>query len=144
VIGINTMIVRGGYGSSAVAEGLGFSIPSNTVRFIAERIISTGYFARPYLGVSYQTISPTINARYRLGTDYGAYVTAVDSGSPAEQAGIQRGDIILSIGDNQVDAEHSYLNILFEFQTGDKVTLTILHNGEQITLEVTLGEARVQ
>jgi len=50
LVGINTLIVRGGNGSSAVAEGLGFAIPSNTVRLIAERIIAQGYFARPILG----------------------------------------------------------------------------------------------
>ena len=143
IVGINTLIVRGGYGTSAVAEGLGFSIPSNTVRFIAERIIADGYFARPYLGVGYQTISPAINARYNLGTDWGVYVTQVTTGSPADEVGIQRGDIILSIGDYVIDAEQSYINILFKFLPNDQVSIKILRNDQEMTLTVTLGEARL-
>jgi len=141
VIGINTIIVRGGNGSSAVAEGLGFAIPSNTMRFIAERIISQGYFARPYLGVSYQSISPTIARRYDLPVQWGAYVTDVSFGSPAANAGLKRGDIIVSIGNQEIDEQNSYINVLFEYQPGDQVTIKALRNGQEMTLDVTLGEA---
>jgi len=141
VIGINSMIVRGGNGSSAVAEGLGFAIPSNTVKLISERIIAQGYFARPYLGISYQSISPSIARRYNLPAQWGAYVTDVDSGSPAAHAGLQRGDIIVSIGDQSIDEQNSYINVLFDYQSGDQVTLKALRNGQEMTFDVTLGEA---
>lgn len=141
VVGINTLIVRGGNGSSAVAEGLGFAIPSNTVRFIAERIISQGYFARPYLGVSYQSISPSIARRYDLPTQWGAYITNVDSRSPASNAGLQRGDIIVSIGEQSIDEQNSYINVLFEYQPGDQVSIKALRDGQEMTFDVTLGEA---
>ena len=141
VIGINSMIVRGGNGSSAVAEGLGFAIPSNTVKLISERIIAQGYFARPYLGISYQSISPSIARRYNLPAQWGAYVTDVDSGSPAAHAGFQRGDIIVSIGDQSIDEQNSYINVLFDYQSGDQVTIKALRNGQEMTFDVTLGEA---
>ena len=140
VIGINSMIVRGGNGASAVAEGLGFAIPSNTMRFIADRIIAQGYFARPYLGVSYQSISPSIARRYSLPADWGAYVTDVDSGSPAANAGVKQGDIIVSIGDQSIDEQNSYINVLFEYQPGDQVTIKALRDGQTMTFDVTLGE----
>lgn len=141
VIGINTLIVRGGYGSGTVAEGLGFAIPSNTVRFIASQIIAKGYFARPYLGIGWQMITPSIARRYRLPVEWGAYVTQVASGSPAAQAGLRRGDIILQIGEHPIDATHSYLNALFAYRPGDRVTLKVWRDGKIVDLEVTLSEA---
>jgi 2-alkenal reductase len=143
VIGINTLIVRGGNGSSTVAEGLGFAIPSNTARFIAERIITQGYFARPYLGVNYQAITPGIARRYNLPAQWGAYVTEIDSGGPAANAGLQRGDIIISIGEQSIDEANSYINTLFAYQPGDQVTIKALRNGQEMTFDVTLGEARM-
>lgn len=143
VVGINTLIVRGGNGSSAVAEGLGFAIPSNTMGLIAERIIAQGYFARPYLGVNYQSINPSIARRYELPTQWGAYVTDVDSSGPAAKAGLQRGDIIVSIGEQSIDEEHSYINTLFAYQPGDKVTIKAIRDGQEMTFDVTLGEARM-
>lgn len=141
VVGINTLIVRGGNGGSAVAEGLGFAIPANTMRFITERIIDQGYFARPYLGVSYQSISPSIARRYSLPAQWGAYVTDVDSGSPAANAGLQRGDIIVSIGEQAIDEQNSYINTLFEYQPGDQVSIKALRNGQEMSFDVKLGEA---
>jgi 2-alkenal reductase len=141
LIGINSLIVRGGNGSTAVAEGLGFAIPSNTVRFIADRIITQGHFARPNLGVSYQAITPSIARRYALPAQWGAYVTNVDFGSPAATAGLKRGDIIISIDDQSIDEQNSYINVLFEHQPGDQVTIKALRDGKEMTFEVTLGEA---
>jgi 2-alkenal reductase len=141
VVGINSLIVRGGNGSTAVAEGLGFAIPSNTMQTISERIISQGYFARPYMGVNYQAINPSIARRYNLPTEWGAYINRVESGSPAAQAGLQRGDIIIRVGDTVIDEETSYINALFDFQPGDQVAITIIRDGNEQTVNVTLGEA---
>lgn len=142
VVGINTLIVRGGNGSSAIAEGLGFAIPSNTMRLIAERIISKGYFARPYLGAKIQSISPPIARRYDLPAQWGAYVNNVDLNSPAANAGLQRGDIIVSIGEKSIDENNSYINVLFSFQPGDLMNIKILRGDKEITLQTTLGEAK--
>ena len=87
LVGINTLIVRGGNGSSAVAEGLGFAIPSNTVTLDCRAHYCTGYFARPYLGVNFQSITPSIARRYDLPAQWGAYVTEVDFGRPGGKCG---------------------------------------------------------
>lgn len=139
VIGINTMIVRGGLGGSAVAEGLGFAIPSNTVRLISEQIISTGAFARPYLGVTWQAINPSIAQRYRLPVEWGAYVSRVENGSPAQKAGILRGDIITAIGGLNIDQQRSYLNALFAHAPGETVVISLIRDNRSMDIEVTLG-----
>lgn len=140
VIGINTVIVRGSASTSTVAEGLGFSVPSNTAKVISSQIIEKGYFARPYLGVQTQSISPAINQRYNLGTDYGEYVTQVVSGSPAQQAGIQQGDIITQMGDYQIDQDMPFVNVLFSYSPNDQVAVTFMRNGQWMQTTVTLGE----
>lgn len=140
VIGINTLMVRGG-NSGAVAEGLGFAIPSNTARAVAEQIMQKGYFSRPYLGVRWQSISPDIASAYNLPVKWGAYVTNVTANSPAGKAGLQTDDIIIQIGDIPIDETHSYINVLFEYKPGDQVTVKVLRNGQELNLQVTLGES---
>ncbi len=140
VIGLNTLVVRSS-GTGAVAEGLGFALPINTARAVAEQIIQKGYFSRPYLGVSWQAISPYIAARYNLPVEWGVYVTGVDSGSPASSAGLQRGDIITGIGDMTLDEVHTYINTLFQYQPGDTVKVTFVRGRQTIEATVTLGDS---
>jgi serine protease Do len=140
VIGINTLIIRNG-NSGAVAEGLGFAIPANTARAVAEQIMQKGYFSRPYMGIRWQSISPDIAAAYNLPVKWGAYVTDVTANSPAGQAGLQADDIIVQIGDIPVDETHSYINVLFQYKPGDQVTVVVLRNGQRQNLQVTLGES---
>jgi serine protease Do len=140
VIGINNMIVRNS-GSGTVAEGLGFAIPINTAQAVAAQLIQNGSLARPYLGISYQPITPDIANTYNLPAQWGVYVTRVATGSPASHAGLQQGDIITGIGGVSLDGTHSYLNALFTYKPGDQVTLNVLRNGRTIQLQVTLGQA---
>jgi len=140
VIGINTLIVRNS-GSGAVAEGLGFSIPINTAQAVAEQIIQKGYFSRPYLGVGYQPVTPDIAAAYNLPIQWGVYITKVAANSPASQAGIQQGDFITKVGDVTMDETHSYLNVFFTYKPGDQITMTLMRNGKEVQVQVTLGES---
>lgn len=140
VIGINTLIVRN-TGRGSVAEGLGFAIPIDTAQAVAQQLMQKGYFARPYLGIGYQPISPDIAQVYNLPAQWGVYVTQVSSNSPAGQAGLQRGDIITKVGDVTLDDTHSYLNTLYTYKPGDSVTLTVVRGTQTLTLTVTLGEA---
>jgi len=142
VIGINTLVVRGSGSSSDTAEGLGFAVPSNTARAIADQIIQKGYFARPYLGIRYQWITPDIASMYDLPVQWGAYVVQLDSGSPAVKAGIKRGDIITKIGSQTLDDSHPYINALFAQSPGVVVQLEIVRAGKTIQLEVTPGESQ--
>jgi len=141
VIGINTLIVRN-TDSGDVAEGLGFAIPVNTAQAVAQQIIQKGYFARPYLGISFQPINPDIAIRYNLPAQWGVYVTRISSGSPASQAGLQEGDIITKIGDVTLDETHSYVNTLFTFKPGDQITLDVVRGTDNVQVKVTLGEAQ--
>lgn len=140
VIGINNMIVRGS-GSGAVAEGLGFAIPVNTAQAVANQIINHGYFSRPFMGISYQAISPDIAAAYNLPVKWGVYVTKVASGSPASKAGLQADDIITSLDNVKIDETHNYLNMLYTYKPGDQVSLGVTRNGKDVTLQITLGES---
>jgi serine protease Do len=140
VVAINTLIVRS-TGTGTVAEGLGFAIPINTARVISEQLIQNGFVSRPYLGISYQPITPRVAAVYRLPVQYGVYITDIYANSPASQAGLRVGDIITSINTTNLDDTHEYLNTLFQYSAGDVVTLTVNRNGQSIQVQVTLGES---
>ena len=141
VIGINTLIVRN-TNSGDVAEGLGFAIPANTAQAIAQQIIQLGYFSRPYIGINYQPIDPSIAARYNLPVQWGVYITDVAANSPASDAGLQQGDIITKFGDIALDETHAYVNTLFTFKPGDQITLNVMRNGKNTQLQITLGESK--
>ena len=102
---------------------------------------SKGYVSHPYLGISYQPITPDIAAAYSLPIQWGVYVTQVAVGSPAAQAGLQQGDMISQIDNVPLDATHSYLNTLFTYKPGDQITLSVIRNGQTFQAKVTLSEA---
>ncbi len=141
VIGVNTLIVRQSGGSVSV-EGLGFAIPSNTVRLVADQIIARGYVSRPYLGIRWQAIYPALADRYDLPVEWGIFVSGVTDGSPAADAGIRRGDIITAIGGIQIDENHPFLNTLFNFTPGQEVSVELLRGSNQLTIDLVLSEGR--
>ena len=141
VIGVNTLVVRGDVSSgNAIAEGLGFAIPSNSVSLVSDQIIQKGYFARPFLGVQIQAINPRLASLYDLLVQWGAYVTRLDRSGPAAQAGILTGDIITKIGDKQIDEKNSYYNALFNYSPSQSVPIEILRGKNVLTLNVVLAE----
>ncbi|HNS38031.1 MAG TPA: trypsin-like peptidase domain-containing protein [Anaerolineaceae bacterium] len=137
VIGINTMIVRSS-SSGTVAEGLGFAIPVNTARAVAEQIIQKGYFARPKIGISWQFVTPALAARYGLPVAWGAYVTDVQANSPAQRAGLKEGDIITQFDDITLDDTQPFINTLFTYNPGDTVTLTVMRGNTEMHVDLTL------
>jgi len=139
VIGINTLIVRS-TGSGAIAEGLGFAIPVNTAREVAEQIIQKGYVSRPYLGIRWQLVTPRVAAIYNLGVEWGVYITQVFPDSPASKAGLRRGDILVQIGDVRLDENHSYINALYRYQPGDTIAVVVWRDGRLLTVQVQLEE----
>ena len=141
VIGVNNMIVRGSGGGNVVAEGLGFAISANTAQAVANQIIEKGYFSRPFMGISFQAITPDIASAYHLPAEWGVYVQKVADNSPAKTAGLQEGDIIVSLNDVKMDETHSYLNTLYTYKPGDTVSLGVIRDGKDITLSITLGES---
>lgn len=139
VIGINVMIVRGSSSTRTYAEGLGFAIPSNTARLIADQIIAKGSFSRPYLGIRWSEITPSVAARYNFPVNYGVYVLGVEAQSPAASGGIRQHDIITKIGDNEIDENNAFYNCLFKYSPGETVTVSLIRNNQLMTVEVTLG-----
>jgi serine protease Do len=142
VIGINTLVVRSSGTGSAIAEGLGFAIPSNTAKVIIEQIIQKGYFARPYMGVQVQEINPSIAQRYNLPAQWGAYIVKLSNNSPASNAGLKVGDIIARIGKITLDEKTQFANALFSYQPGDIVEVEFIRGNKHVTLNMQLTELK--
>ena len=139
VIGINTMKM-GDSMSAAGVEGLGFAIPSATVSDIVNQIIAQGYVSgRPTLGITGESISNLYHFYYRLPK--GLYITAVESGSSAAQAGIEEGDILLRIDDVDIISMDSLKTQLYNYAPGDSITAMIYRDGQRYIVELTVGEA---
>jgi 2-alkenal reductase len=138
VIGINTLVVRAGQAGDQ-AEGLGFAVPSNTVRAVSDQLISQGKVIYPYLGVRYGMIDADIAAQENLPVQDGALVGQVEADGPAGLAGLKDGDIITAIGGVKLGGETSLRGALLEHKPGDTVTLDVLRDGATLSLDVTLA-----
>lgn len=144
VIGINTLIVRGGSNSTAVAEGLGFAIPSNKAQAVANQLIEKGFFSYPYLGIRWQWLTPQITSRYSLPVEGGVYVSHITPGSPAENAGLLEGDIITQMGQQVLDERHPFINVLYAYNPGDETNLQVVRGETPIEIKVIFGEYSVE
>ncbi len=135
VIGINSAKV-----AANGVEGMGFSIPSNTVQAIIKELMEKGYVARPYLGVT--IFDPNTAARYgyQLNIDKGVYIFRLTLGGPADKAGLQRGDIILKIDDKEVNSVSELRQQVGEHKVGDSVKITFDRNGSTHTADIVLEE----
>ncbi len=140
VIGINTMKISS-FIDSAGVEGLGFAIPSATVKEIVDQLISCGYVSgRPTLGMSCEELSTIYRRYYRLPA--GLFINGVDENSPAAAAGIARGDMLLSIDDTEITTVDALNAILYSHDVGDSVTAVIYRNGKRYQVSLTLAEAK--
>jgi 2-alkenal reductase len=138
VVGINVAVVRGSGLTGDPAEGLGFAIPSNTAREISRQIIDNGAVERPYIGISYQLITPQVAAYYDLSRDAGIVVTEVRSGSPADKAGIKANAIVTKFDGVALDQDNSLLELLLKHKVGDTVKLTVVQPGSDSEQEVSV------
>ena len=139
VIGINTMKI-GDYMSSAGVEGLGFAIPSVTVREIVTQLIDQGYVSgRPDLGLEGQGVSMLYQLYGRL--PQGLYITYVDPDSNAAEIGIQEGDVLMSLDGVRITGAESYEAQLYTYAVGDTVTAIIYRDGRQYEVQLTVTEA---
>lgn len=138
VIGINTMKI-GAFTNSAGVEGLGFAIPSATVKDIAEQIISQGYVSgRPTLGIKGETLSNFYQHYYRLPA--GLYITEVSTDSHAYRCGIEPGDLLLQVDDNRIISMDDLNAVLYRHQIGDTVNVVIYRAGQRASVTLTLTE----
>lgn len=125
------------------ANGVGFAIPSNRVKFIVPQLIESGKVTqtgRAALGVQVASVDPVVAAQNNLPVDHGALITAVSPGGPAAGAGLRVGDIIVQVGDKAITNVSSLSSALVNKNPGDKVSVGIYRGSRQLTADVTLGE----
>ena len=138
VVGVNTFIVSQSGGN----EGLGFAIPSATVRTAVRQLRQFGYLRRQEIGMSIQTITPTLASSLVLPRDYGVIVSDVWPGGPAAAAGLQVGDILVSVDGRPAE---NVPTVSYSFRlrdSTDPVQLVVMTAGKQRTLSVTPVEVR--
>ncbi|NWJ47545.1 MAG: trypsin-like peptidase domain-containing protein [Chloroflexi bacterium] len=140
VIGINTL-VAGQAEAGYQAEGIGFAISINQAKLIIDQLVATGKVDHAFLGISFQPLTPAEAKKLSLATGQGgSVVMQVQSGSPAAQAGISNGDVIISIDGQKIIGESTLGEIISQHKPGDKVKLEIIgSNSQSRTVEVTLG-----
>ena len=139
VIGINTMKI-GDYVNSAGVEGLGFAIPSTTVKEIVNQLIGQGYVSgRATLGLTGEDVSGFYQLYYRLPA--GFYITEVDPDSSCWAAGIRAGDIVTYLDDQRISGTDDLKAFLYNSTPGNSVTITIYRSGKSYTGTVTVEEA---
>jgi len=151
VIGINSQIESGGSGGNV---GIGFAVPINTVRDVAQQILTTGSVQHAYLGISGTDLTPQLANVLNLSIKHGALVQTVVSGSPADKAGVQGGsatvtiggqqvraggDVITSVDGKSVQTMEDVVNDVAAQKPGDQVQLGLEHHGQTRTVTVTLG-----
>ena len=141
VVGINVAIYRGTTATTdGTVEGVGFAIPIDTAKLVAQQLIASGKVTRPYVGVSYQMLTPQLASYYKISQKQGAYVTNVVAGTPAAKAGLQAEDIIVAVEDKKLDDAYSLFTALLRYKPGDTVRMKILRGGKDMTVSVTLAE----
>ena len=135
LIGINTAIVSGSGGSI----GIGFAIPSNMVLNVAENLIATGEVPRGLLGLIPVNLTPDLADAFGLSSTRGALVNQVIADSPADEGGIRHGDIILKVDDVEIKSAPQLRLSVSQMRPGRKVEVTLIRQGETLTLPVVLG-----
>ena len=140
VVGINTMKI-GVFSNSSGVEGIGFAIPSTTVLDIVNQLISQGYVSgRPSLGISGEALSTFDQYYFRLPA--GLYIESIQSDSPAAQAGIMAGDVLIQVEDTRITDAAGLDQALYHAQVGDTVTVVIYRNGSYYEAALELMEAK--
>ncbi len=140
VIGINTLKMGDFYSSNGV-EGLGFAIPSATVKEIADQLISQGYVSgRPTLGLSGEAVSSFYQFYYRLPA--GMYIESIEEGCDADLKGLEPGDILISIDQNHITNMSDLELFLSNYDVGDSVKAIIYRAGQHYSVSLTLHEAK--
>jgi serine protease Do len=134
VIGINTAISS----SSGGNQGVGFAVPINLAKWIGGELDKNGTVRRAYLGVIIQPVTPALAEQFNVKAREGVLVTDVQPNSPAAKAGIQSGDVILSLGDKTVSSPRDLQSLVERAEIGSKQTFQILRDGKQMPLDVTV------
>jgi serine protease Do len=136
VMGINTFILSQSGGS----EGLGFAIPSNIVKSIFQQLHDEGHVHRAEIGVFAQTITPSLAEGLRLGHDWGVLLSDIDPDGPAAKAGLQAGDIVLSLNGKTMENARQLEVDLYRYRVGQKVNVEVLRGADRLDYSVAVVE----
>lgn len=141
VIGVNTAVAGGS------AQNIGFAIPINDIQGLIKSVLKSGKLERPYLGVRYVTLTDDYAYQFNLDTKRGAYIAPTQGqpsilpGSPAEKAGLKEKDIIIKVNNDLIDEKNSLVSVLGRYPVGEKVKLTVIRDGKEVQVDVTLEAA---
>ena len=131
VIGVNSAIIRNG-------QGIGFAVPIDMVRDIVPQLKEKGYVERGYIGASLQALTGRLAESFGVQENHGVLVGSVQKGRPADEAGLRRGDIILTFDGQRVHRVQELMFAVAEKEPGSSVEMTILRDGNKKRLSVTL------
>jgi serine protease DegQ len=138
VIGINVAYLPP---ADTGAVAIGFAIPAGTVVSVVRQLLATGEVKRAYLGVIYGVqVTPDLNQQFGLGVDAGVTVEEVSPNTPADKAGIQPGDVIVSLDGRPIRAQEDLIELLNQHRPGEEVTVGIVRDGDRRRVEATLAE----
>jgi serine protease Do len=137
LVGINTAILSrsGGY------QGIGFAIPTNMARPIVDSLLRFGKVVRGWLGVSIQDVDPAMARNLGLERPTGVLISDVGPNTPAAQAGLKRGDVVLKINGQEVDSARRLRNLVATAGAATTVNMEILRGGKRQDVKVALGQA---
>ena len=137
VIGVDTAI-------AGSAQGIGFAIPVNLAKPLMQQAIAGQQLSRPWLGVRYQPLDAGVATRNSLSVSSGAWITsggngaAVESGSPADKAGLKEGDIITAVNGTKIDTSHPLIELIASHAPGETITLSVRRGNADADIQVTL------
>lgn len=137
LVGINTAIIAPAGGN----VGIGFAVPSEMARAVMEQLIEFGEVRRGRLGVLIQDFTPDLADALGIDAAAGAIVSQVEPGTPAEEAGLQPGDLIVAVDGQPVDGSADLRNRIGLTRAGERVTLEVIRDGERLSVATTLREA---
>lgn len=136
VVGINTAVAQ--------AQGIGFAIPTSTVKEVLDELINKGKVIRPWLGIQMHSLTPELADYFGLNGTDGVVVVGVVPGSPAESAGLRQGDVILEVDRQSVKDADALANKIKDAEIGQKILLLVHRNGQSRYITVTVGEKPAQ
>jgi serine protease DegQ len=136
LLGINTAI----YSRSGGSLGIGFAIPVTTVKSVMDGIIKNGHVVRGYIGVEPQDITPELAESFGLKKSTGAIIAGILKGGPADKAGMQPGDILVSVEGKSITDMADMLNQIAQLSPGTKAKVVVLRRNQETNLNITVGK----
>jgi len=136
LIGINSAI----YSPNGGSLGIGFAIPANTAKYTMEQIIKQGSVTRGWIGAAVQELTPELAESFKLGDIKGVLITEIIRNSPAEKAGVRRGDILIAIDDQAIESWGTMLETVASLPPGKVVQIKLMRDGAAMSLKLTIGK----